>query len=68
MTRGDTRRCLALLHFLLARLREPSTYGGLAALLTAAGWSVPDGLWDQGVASAIALAGLMAMLLTERRP
>lgn len=50
---------------LLARLQEPSTYAGLAALLALAGVNLPDGKF-QAIAHAIsALAAAASIFLGE---
>jgi hypothetical protein len=58
-----------LLSFLLARLKEPSTYAGLGALLAAAGIHVPDATLNAAVSAAMALSGFAAVLMPElKRP
>jgi hypothetical protein len=52
--------------FLLARLREPSTYAGLPALLQAAGIHLSEPVEANAVRAAIALAGLLAVLMPEK--
>jgi hypothetical protein len=52
--------------FLLARLKEPSTYAGLGAILAAAGLHPSEALLSSGVNAAIALAGLAAVLIPEK--
>jgi len=54
-----------LLAFVLMRLREPSTYAGLGALLTAAGVHLSDQVLDALISAAVAVAGLAAVLLPE---
>ncbi len=54
-----------MLQFLLQRAKEPSSYAGIATLLTAAGISFPAELFNAGVAVSVAVAGLVAMLLPE---
>jgi hypothetical protein len=53
--------------YVLARLKEPSTYAGLSGMFLAAGLAVPEwyGVVTQFLAAAVALA---AMLLIERKP
>ena len=52
--------------YLIARLREPSTYAGIAALLASLGVSVPSG-WIQAVSAlGVALAGAAALFLPEK--
>ena len=56
---------MTLIAFLLARLKEPSTYAGLGAILAAAGLHPSAALLSSAVNAAIALAGLAAVLLPE---
>jgi hypothetical protein len=56
---------MGLLAFILARLKEPSTYAGLGALLAAAGLHVPDATLSAAVTAAVGLAGFAAVLLPE---
>lgn len=52
--------------YLISRLREPSTYAGLAALLASLGVSVPAP-WVQAVSAVgVALAGAAALFLPEK--
>ena len=57
---------MTLVLFLLARLREPSTYAGLPALLQAAGIHLSEPVEANAVRAAIALAGLLAVLMPEK--
>ena len=57
---------MTLVLFLLARLKEPSTYAGLGAILAAAGLHPSEALLSSGVNAAIALAGLAAVLIPEK--
>ena len=55
---------MKVLHWLLARLKEPSTYAGVAGLALAFG--VTDAQW-MAISSAVAgLAGVAAVFLTEK--
>jgi hypothetical protein len=56
-----------MLAFLLQRLKEPSTYAGLAGLLAAAGIHVPDATLAAAVSAAVAVAGLAAAVLPEHK-
>lgn len=56
---------MTLLPFILARLREPSTYAGLGGLLAAAGIHLPDATLNAAISAAVALAGFAAVLLPE---
>ncbi len=55
-----------LLTFLVARLKEPSTYAGLGAILAAAGLHPSAALLSSGTNAAMALAGLAAVLIPEK--
>lgn len=56
---------MPLVAFLLARLREPSTYAGIGAVIAAAGINIPASTWTAMVQATIALAGLAAVLIPE---
>jgi hypothetical protein len=56
-----------MLQFILDRAKEPSTYAGLATLLTAAGIHYTSDVFNAAVALAVAVAGLVAMLLPEQK-
>jgi len=56
-----------MLQFILDRAKEPSTYAGLATLLTAAGIHYTTDLFNAAVALAVAVAGLVAVLLPEQK-
>jgi hypothetical protein len=58
---------MSFLAFLLARLREPSTYAGLGAVLAAAGLHPSGAVLGAAINAAVALAGLAAVLIPERR-
>jgi len=51
--------------FVIGRLREPSTYAGLAGLAAAVGIAEP--LYQAVSAVVMALAGLAAVLLVENK-
>lgn len=52
--------------YLISRLREPSTYAGIAALAAALGLSV-SAEWVQAVSAlGAAVAGVVAMAMKER--
>lgn len=61
-TRG---RLGKFLNFVLARLSEPSTYAGIAALL-AAGMRVDDPIWQAVFQLVMAGAGFAAVLISEK--
>lgn len=57
---------MTALSFLLARLKEPSTYGGLGLLLAAAGLHPSDGQIAAIAQAATALAGLASVFIPEK--
>lgn len=54
-----------IIMFLLARLKEPSTYAGLGALLAAAGYHIPDATLNAAISVVVAVAGLAAIVIPE---
>ena len=54
------------LAFLLARLKEPSTYAGAGALLAAAGIHVDQAVLQAVIQLLVSLAGLAAVLTPEK--
>jgi len=56
----------ALLPFLLARLKEPSSYAGLATLAAAAGLNLAGSQLDAITTVLVALAGLAAVFVPEK--
>ena len=57
---------MTFVHWLLSRLKEPSTYAGFSALALAFGLS--DARWA-AVSTAVArLAGVAAVFLSEQKP
>jgi hypothetical protein len=55
-----------LLWFIVARLKEPSSYAGLGALLAAAGIHVDNSILDAVIQVMVSVAGLIAVLVPER--
>jgi hypothetical protein len=55
-----------LVAFLLARLKEPSTYAGIGALLAATGIRADDVVVQAVVQALVSLAGLAAVLIPEK--
>lgn len=52
--------------YIISRLREPSTYAGLAAVAAAFGVAIPVE-WVQALSAlGVAIAGVVAMVLPER--
>jgi hypothetical protein len=57
---------MKMIDWLLARLSEPSTYAGFAALAGSIGLSAP--IYSAVSAAAVAMAGLIAVILHEKKP
>ncbi|MGA8550950.1 MAG: hypothetical protein WB678_12005 [Stellaceae bacterium] len=57
-----------MIAFVLARLREPSSYAGLGALLAAAGIHADDAVVQATIQVLVAAAGLIAVLMPEKLP
>ena len=55
-----------LVAFLLARLKEPSSFAGIGALLAAAGIHADDTVVQAVVQALVSLAGLAAVLMPEK--
>ena len=55
-----------MIKYLVDRAREPSSYAGVAALLSASGISYSADLFNAAVAAAVALAGVISILLPEK--
>lgn len=56
-----------MLKYILDRAREPSSYAGIATMLTSAGIGYSADAFNAVVAVAVAVAGLLAVLLPEVR-
>jgi hypothetical protein len=54
--------------YVITKLREPSSWAGIAALFAALGWQLPTEYFGAITQVGIALAGLAAILLNERKP
>ena len=54
--------------WLIARFKEPSTWRGVAAFITAAGVSIAPELWDQIVVAGVAGLGLVEMIAKDKLP
>jgi hypothetical protein len=52
--------------FIINRLREPSTWSGIAALAVALGMGIPPGTVEAITQVGVGLAGLAAVVLRER--
>lgn len=57
---------MTVVHWLLSRLKEPSTYAGLSALALAFGLS--DAQWAAISTAVAGLAGVAAVFLSEHKP
>ena len=55
---------MSVVNFVLARLKEPSTYAGLSGLALALG--VSGELYNAASAALAAVAGLVAVVLVEK--
>jgi hypothetical protein len=55
---------MSIVHFILKRLKEPSTYAGVASLALAMG--LTDVQWEAISAAVAGLAGLAAVFLMEK--
>ncbi len=54
-----------MIDYILDRLREPSTYAGLAGVLAALHVNLDPGLWQVMVDAGVALAGIAAFFVQE---
>lgn len=54
------------MNYILGRLREPSTYAGIAAILAAFNITIDPGMWGTIVQVCIGLAGLVAAMVPDR--
>lgn len=52
--------------YILARLKEPTTWGGIAAFLSGVGITIAPELWQEISAAGAAIGGLLMVLLKER--
>lgn len=55
------------MQYLVSRLKEPSTWAGLAALASAFGLTVSDDLTQAISALGVAIGGLLAVFLAEKK-
>lgn len=56
-----------IITWVLARLDEPSTYTGIAALLAAGGIQLDPHVASSAVPAAMALAGFLGVVLSEKK-
>jgi hypothetical protein len=54
-----------LMNTLIARLSEPSTYAGIAAILAGLGYTIPPGIGHDLMLAGLIISGLSAVLLKE---
>tara|TARA_R100000315_G_C5229114_1_gene140063 strand:+ start:1876 stop:2064 length:189 start_codon:yes stop_codon:yes gene_type:complete len=55
------------MHAIMSRLKEPSTYAGLAPLLAGFGlFGFDEGAWQSVFVAAAAIAGVVAMIVGEK--
>ncbi|MBT4769294.1 MAG: hypothetical protein HOO00_02030 [Rhodospirillaceae bacterium] len=54
-------------NYVIERLREPSTYAGLAGVLAALHVNLDPGLWQMIIDAAIAMAGIAAFFVREHK-
>lgn len=53
------------MNWILARLREPSTWRGIVLLLTALGIRIQPDVWEYIAAAGMAIAGLIGVLTAD---
>ncbi len=52
---------------ILERFKEPSSWSGLAALLTGLGIQLPNGIAESGAFILAGIAGVLAVFLREKK-
>lgn len=52
--------------YVIARLREPSTWVGLGSFLTGVGFAIAPELWQQITAVGLGVGGLISVLMSEK--
>lgn len=55
-----------MLEWLIARLKEPTTYLGITTIITAAGVTLAPELKEAIVTAGVAVGGMIAILLKEK--
>lgn len=58
---------MAFLSWLLDRLKEPSTWYGVIAMLTSAGVNFDPDLTNQIISAGVGLAGIVAFVTKEKK-
>lgn len=56
-----------IVRYVLLRLREPSTWAGIAAGIAAIGWTLPAEQWSAIVQVGLGVAALAATFLPETK-
>lgn len=54
------------MEWIIARLREPSTYGGIASLLTLVGVTISPEFQEAIIAAGVAIGGVMMVFMREK--
>lgn len=54
------------MHYIIKRLREPSTWGGLGMLLVSLGMGIPPGAIEAVTSIGVGVAGLASIFLGEK--
>lgn len=52
--------------WIITRVKEPSTWASLAALLVGFGVSIPDALWQSITMTGVGIAGILGFVLSEK--
>jgi hypothetical protein len=55
------------MHAIITRLRQPSTYAGVATLLAVFGYNVAPELWNSITQFLVGASSIAAIVLNERR-
>lgn len=54
--------------YILARLREPSTWRGIMLVLTSCGVGIHPDMADQIIAAGVGLAGIVGIVTADKKP
>ena len=54
------------MEWIIARLREPTTWGGIASLLTLVGVTVSPEFQDAIIAAGVAIGGVLMVFMREK--
>lgn len=52
--------------WIIARLKEPSTWAGIGSIVTAAGFAIRPDLWQEIASVGMGIGGLLAVILNEK--